>query len=120
VSDYATGGRIARAEFECRRAEGHGDHHNQQTEYGLHGILPYLQMLCGAQADAVDVVTVIIDRHVENVTIASSARANSFVMVYNWFLFSMRLICHARNTPAVSWETRVRCRRHVPSPKNLT
>ena len=36
-------------------------------------------------ADAVDVLMVIIDRHVENVTTARSARAISRVMVYNWF-----------------------------------
>jgi hypothetical protein len=38
-----------------------------------------------AHAEAVDVVAVIVDKHVENVTIAKSAKANSLVMVKHRF-----------------------------------
>jgi hypothetical protein len=36
------------------------------------GMLPYLQMLCDWHADAGDVPMLIIDAHVENVTMTSS------------------------------------------------
>ena len=42
-------------------------------------------MVNGEHAEAVDVVAVIIDKHVENVTMDSSAKANNLVMVKHWF-----------------------------------
>ena len=44
-----------------------------------------MQCVIGEQAEAVDVVAVIIDKHVENVTMDSSAQANNLVMVNNGF-----------------------------------